>query len=608
MSYRGSKDYRYDRDNRSYRSRRSSSPARKRSRHYYDSNESNDRSKYRNSHKQEDTRKNKSQVLNEEDTRKNKSQVLNEALKKSESSSTDIPKEQELEEQRKKQQEEEEFRRKVESQLQNMQNDEEEEIRKARERRLKRMQELALNQNTNEKANTPTSTTVRSDISPNPKQPNSNPESPTSWSSDEEIPPQLASKQNERQLFLQQLEKERNRRDEEHKDQAPPQQSVHDEDEGFDMFSDKELTAPNTVMYGPRLSAHQLAQSDNPHLSANWNDDEGYYCFRTGEILQEKYRVLGFHGKGVFGSVLKAVDIETNQDLAIKVIRNNEWMKKCGLREIDLLNKLNKSDPDDKCHCVRAITHFEFRNHLCIVFEALDMDLRNVLKKYGKEQGKQVGISLKAVQLYAKQLFVALLHLQTHQILHADIKPDNILVNQKRTIVKLCDFGSASDANENVITPYLVSRFYRAPEIVLGMRYSYAIDIWSVGCSLYELYIGEILFPSSNNNDLLYQVQQIKGPFSSKMLKKCLFREKYFDVSGAFMYKKEDPVTKQLLIKRIPVVNKVRDIKTILMKADDGENRKKIIQFADLLERCLTLDPAKRITVNEALEHAFLSS
>lgn len=89
------------------------------------------------------------------------------------------------------------------------------------------------------------------------------------------------------------------------------------------------------------------------------------------------------------------------------------------------------------------------------------MNLRDVLKKYGKD----VGISIKAVRVYAQQLFLSLSLLKKCNILHADIKPDNILVTESKNVLKLCDLGSASDASENEITPYLVSRFYRAPEI-----------------------------------------------------------------------------------------------------------------------------------------------
>lgn len=89
------------------------------------------------------------------------------------------------------------------------------------------------------------------------------------------------------------------------------------------------------------------------------------------------------------------------------------------------------------------------------------MNLREVLKKFGKD----VGINLRAVRSYTHQLFLSLSLLRKCSVLHADIKPDNILVNDSLNLIKLCDLGSASDASDNEITPYLVSRFYRAPEI-----------------------------------------------------------------------------------------------------------------------------------------------
>lgn len=89
------------------------------------------------------------------------------------------------------------------------------------------------------------------------------------------------------------------------------------------------------------------------------------------------------------------------------------------------------------------------------------INLREVLKKFGRD----VGISLKAVRAYAHQMFLGLALMRKANILHADLKPDNLLVNDARNILKICDLGSASDASENEITPYLVSRYYRAPEI-----------------------------------------------------------------------------------------------------------------------------------------------
>ncbi len=136
---------------------------------------------------------------------------------------------------------------------------------------------------------------------------------------------------------------------------------------------------------------------------------------------------------------------------------------------MEFLRKLNEADPDDKFHCLRLLSSFNHKQHLCLVFEPLHMNLREVIKKYGKN----VGLHITAVRSYARQLFRALRLLRKCQIIHADIKPDNILVNESKLVLKLCDFGSASYADECDIAEYLVSRFYRAPEISKFTKYSF---------------------------------------------------------------------------------------------------------------------------------------
>lgn len=95
------------------------------------------------------------------------------------------------------------------------------------------------------------------------------------------------------------------------------------------------------------------------------------------------------------------------------------------MTELVILKKLVGQDPDNKRHCVRFLSNFKYRNHLCLVFESLHMNLREVLKKFGRN----IGLKLTAVRAYAKQLFIALKHLKNCGVLHCDIKPDNMLVS-----------------------------------------------------------------------------------------------------------------------------------------------------------------------------------
>ncbi|XP_028290541.1 pre-mRNA processing factor 4Bb isoform X1 [Gouania willdenowi] len=344
---------------------------------------------------------------------------------------------------------------------------------------------------------------------------------------------------------------------------------------------------------------------ENPNLRDNWTDAEGYYRVNIGETLDKRYDVYGYTGQGVFSNVIRARDTaRAGQEVAVKIIRNNELMQKTGLKELEFLKKLNDADPDDKFHCLRLFRHFYHKQHLCLVFEPLSMNLREVLKKYGKD----VGLHFKAVRSYSQQLFLALKLLKRCNILHADIKPDNILVNESKTILKLCDFGSASHVADNDITPYLVSRFYRAPEIIIGKPYDYGIDMWSVGCTLYELYTGKILFPGSSNNHMIKLAMDLKGKMPNKMIRKGLFKDQHFDQNLNFLYIEVDKVTEREKVTVMSTINPTKDLLSDMIGGQrlPEDQRKKVMQLKDLLDSTLMLDPAKRITINQALQHPFI--
>lgn len=341
-------------------------------------------------------------------------------------------------------------------------------------------------------------------------------------------------------------------------------------------------------------------------------DPEGYYSVILGELLDGgQYQVFSSIGKGMFANVVRARVLqgeqgETGKEVAIKIIRCQESMARAGQKEVQILNRLRQADPDDKKHIVRLERSFEHRGHLCLVFESMSMNLRDVVKRFGKD----VGLNIRAVRAYSHQLFLALSLLRKANVMHADIKPDNILVNEAKTVLKLCDLGSASDASENEITPYLVSRFYRAPEIILGVPYDPSLDVWSVGCTLYELYTGKILFPGRSNNQMLHLMMELKGRFNTKMIKKGKSADLYFDEMGNFLSVEKDRITGADVVRNVHISKANRDLRARLLppasvKMSDEEN-KAILAFIDLLDKCLALDPGRRITPREALNHPFI--
>ena len=120
-------------------------------------------------------------------------------------------------------------------------------------------------------------------------------------------------------------------------------------------------------------------------------------------------------------------------------------------------------------------------------------------------------------------------------------------VNDTRNVLKICDLGTAIDKTDAAsahmdVTPYLVSRFYRAPEIILGIPYDYSVDMWSIGCTLYEMYTGKILFAGDSNNQMLKAIMEIRGRFTPKLFKRGQLAPMHFDDRGQFISVERDKV------------------------------------------------------------------
>lgn len=146
-------------------------------------------------------------------------------------------------------------------------------------------------------------------------------------------------------------------------------------------------------------------------------------------MICNRYKVKCVAGKGVFSCVVKAIDAHlpshhAHSIVAIKIIRMFDIMRESGEKERDIVQTLNTADPKDLRNIVRLLDTFEYNGHLCLVYECLELNLRETLHKYGRH----VGLSLDGVCLYGRQLFTALALLHKMKLIHADLKPDNIMV------------------------------------------------------------------------------------------------------------------------------------------------------------------------------------
>jgi len=259
--------------------------------------------------------------------------------------------------------------------------------------------------------------------------------------------------------------------------------------------------------------------------------------------------------------------------VAIKVVRNNDMMVKAAQKEVAILEKLKQEDPKNKQYVIRLLGTFNYRNHYCLVFECMWDNLRIALKKHGSGRG----LGMPAVHSWSKQLFIALRLLRKCNLIHADLKPDNVLMSNKNHYIKVADMGSCMPAADNDPTPYLVSRFYRAPEIIFGCRYSPQVDVWSAGCMLGELLTGRVLFTPN----LDFQWSDVDKATGEPIVR----------VVGDCSAKKS-----------------VEDILTASCTEHKGDFyfMKKVRQLADLISKCLIVDPEKRIVPDEALKHPFI--
>ncbi|KAK8732044.1 hypothetical protein OTU49_007155 [Cherax quadricarinatus] len=344
--------------------------------------------------------------------------------------------------------------------------------------------------------------------------------------------------------------------------------------------------------------------SGNQAISSNYgyDDHQGSYAHIPHDHIQYRYEVLKIIGKGSFGQVVKAYDHKSHLHVALKIVRNEKRFHRQAQEEIRILEHLRKQDKDNTMNIIHMFDHFTFRSHTCITFELLSINLYELIKK-----NKFMGFSLQLVRKFAHSLLLCLDALYKNKIIHCDMKPENVLLKQQgRSGIKVIDFGSSCLENQRVYT-YIQSRFYRAPEVILGAKYGMAIDIWSLGCILAELLTGYPLLPGEDEADQLACIIELLGMPPAKLLEQSK-RAKNFITSKGYP--------------RYCVTRTLPDGSTIL---HGGQSRRgkprgppgsKSLQtalkgcndplFLDFIQRCLDWDPTTRMTPSQALRHGWL--
>ncbi|XP_074967357.1 dual specificity tyrosine-phosphorylation-regulated kinase 4 [Phalacrocorax aristotelis] len=316
-----------------------------------------------------------------------------------------------------------------------------------------------------------------------------------------------------------------------------------------------------------------------------YDDEHGSYLKVLHDHIAYRYEVLEVIGKGSFGQVAKCLDHKTNELVALKIIRNKKRFHSQALVEVKILDALLKKDKDDTHNIIHMKEYFYFRNHFCISFELLGINLYELIKKNNFQ-----GFSLSLIRHFTQCVLRCLQVLYQERIIHCDLKPENILLYHKgQGSVKVIDFGSSCYEHQRVYT-YVQSRFYRSPEVILGHPYAMAVDMWSLGCIMAELYTGYPLFPGENEVDQLACIMEVLGLPPADFIQAASRKRTFFDSKGF-----PKSITNSKGKKRCP---DSKDLSTVLKTHDAG--------FLDFLKGCLMWDPALRMTPDEAMKHTWI--
>ncbi|KAI1485903.1 kinase-like protein [Biscogniauxia mediterranea] len=385
---------------------------------------------------------------------------------------------------------------------------------------------------------------------------------------------------------------------------------------------------PNFKYESSRNPRRVLTKPSKGTKNDGYDNEDSDYILYVNDILgseeaghKNRYLILDVLGQGTFGQVVKCQNLKTQEVVAVKVIKNRTAYFNQSMMEVSVLDLLNtKLDKNDDHHLLRLKDTFIHRQHLCLVFELLSVNLYELIK-----QNQFRGLSTTLVRVFAQQLLNGLALLNKARLIHCDLKPENILLkNLESPIIKIIDFGSACDERQTVYT-YIQSRFYRSPEVLLGLPYSSAIDMWSLGCIVVELFLGLPLFPGSSEYNQVSRIVEMLGNPPNWMIEVGKqagdFFEKRQDEFGRKTYHlksmeqysrergtKEQPSKKYFQANTLPDIIKSYPMPRKNMKQSEIDREmNNRVAFIDFVRGLLTISPLERWSPQQAKLHPFIT-
>lgn len=368
-----------------------------------------------------------------------------------------------------------------------------------------------------------------------------------------------------------------------------------------------------------------LTKPSKPVYNDGHDNEESDYILYVNDYLGSeeghRYLILDVLGQGTFGQVVKCQNMSTHEIVAVKVIKNKPAYFNQSMMEVTILETLNQHwDPDDQHNILRLRDTFIHHKHLCLVFELLSSNLYELIK-----QNSFRGLSTSLVRVFISQLLDALVVLKEARLIHCDLKPENILLRTLQApSIKLVDFGSACHEEQTVYT-YIQSRFYRSPEVLLGLPYTASIDMWSLGCIAAELFLGLPIFPGTSEYNQLSRIVHMLGMPPVYMLERGRQTHEFFNLHtdsygrAVYQLKPMDQFSREHRVQEqaskqyfpgttLPEVIRLTPVSRRSSRSSDMEkemaNR---AAFTDFVAGLLNLNPLERWTPQQAKQHPFIT-
>ncbi|XP_017658454.1 mitogen-activated protein kinase 9 isoform X2 [Nannospalax galili] len=316
--------------------------------------------------------------------------------------------------------------------------------------------------------------------------------------------------------------------------------------------------------------------------------DSQFYSVQVADstfTVLKRYQQLKPIGSGAQGIVCAAFDTVLGINVAVKKLSRpfqNQTHAKRAYRELVLLKCVNHKNIISLLNVFTPQKTLEEFQDVYLVMELMDANLCQVI---------HMELDHERMSYLLYQMLCGIKHLHSAGIIHRDLKPSNIVVKSDCTL-KILDFGLARTACTNfMMTPYVVTRYYRAPEVILGMGYKENVDIWSVGCIMAEMVLHKVLFPGRDYIDQWNKVIEQLGTPSAEFMKKL------------------QPTVRNYVENRpkYPGIKFEELFPDWIFPSESERDKIKTSQARDLLSKMLVIDPDKRISVDEALRHPYIT-